>query len=111
MHEMEEQLEKHGIAGKIKRGYERPIMIHRAIFGSVERFTGILCEHYAGKWPFFISPRQLLVVPSHNGINKYAKYVKEQFEGFGIFADCDLGTKTMNKKIREVSLSELIIMV
>ena len=44
----------------------RPVMIHRAIFGSIERFMGILMEHFAGKWPFWLSPRQVTVIPVGN---------------------------------------------
>ncbi len=44
-------------------GYERPVMVHRAVLGSVERMIAILTEHFAGKWPFFLSPRQAQVVP------------------------------------------------
>jgi len=49
--------------GKLKAGNERPVVIHRAILGSVERMSAILIEHYAGKWPFWLSPRQVMVVP------------------------------------------------
>lgn len=44
-------------------GCARPVVIHRAIYGSFERFIAILCEHFAGKWPFWLSPRQILIVP------------------------------------------------
>ena len=47
----------------VPEGYARPVMIHRAIFGSFERMIGILTEHLAGKWPFWLSPRQILVIP------------------------------------------------
>jgi len=104
--ESEERLEKRGIEGKLKTGFERPVMIHRAILGSVERFTGILCEHYAGKWPFFISPRQIMVIPSHAGINDYCNYVKDQMTNFGFYCESDLGTNTLNKKIRNAQLAQ-----
>lgn len=47
----------------VKNGFERPVIIHRAIFGSLERFIAILCEHTGGKWDFWISPRQLKIIP------------------------------------------------
>jgi len=47
----------------VKNGFERPVIIHRAIFGSLERFIAILCEHTGGKWDFWVSPRQLKLIP------------------------------------------------
>lgn len=47
----------------LKPGFKRPVMIHRAILGSVERFMAILIEHLGGKWPFFLSPRQAIITP------------------------------------------------
>lgn len=47
----------------VRNGFERPVIIHRAIFGSLERFIAILCEHTGGKWDFWISPRQLKIIP------------------------------------------------
>ena len=56
-------------------GCARPVMIHRAMAGSIERFTAILCEHFAGKWPFWMSPRQVMVIPVGMGFLDYAKEV------------------------------------
>lgn len=94
-----ENLKNNGLCGKIKPGYERPVMIHRAIFGSVERFTAILCEHFGGKWPLFISPRQICVIPTHAGLNDYCKWVAAQYTNYGLFADADVSGKQMKKKI------------
>jgi threonyl-tRNA synthetase len=58
-----------------KPGFARPVMIHRAVLGSVERFIAILCEHTAGKWPFFVSPRQIVVIPISENFTEYAKKV------------------------------------
>ena len=55
----------------LKRGFRRPIIVHRAILGSIERFMAILIEHVAGKWPFFCSPRQIMVVPISEKANDY----------------------------------------
>ena len=97
--EKEMRLENHGLEGKVKPGYERPVMIHRAIFGSVERFTAILCEHFGGKWPFFLSPRQICIVPTHAGLNDYCEWLAKQYQNFGLFADADLTGKQFKKKI------------
>ena len=101
-----EILKAKGLEGKIKAGFERPVMVHRAIFGSLERFTAILCEHFGGKWPFFLSPRQVLVVPTHAGMNEYCEWLAKQYQSFGIYAEADLSSKTMNKKVREGQVGE-----
>jgi len=58
-------------------GCARPVMIHRAMAGSIERFTAILCEHFAGKWPLWLSPRQVIVIPVGMGFLDYAKEVAQ----------------------------------
>lgn len=82
-------------------------MIHRAILGSVERMIAILCENYAGKWPFWLSPRQCLVVPIGPVFDEYAKSVGQTIRkaGFQCEVDLDDGT-TMNKKIRNGQLAQ-----
>ncbi|XP_046649667.1 threonine--tRNA ligase 1, cytoplasmic-like isoform X1 [Daphnia pulicaria] len=86
---------------------EKPVIIHRAILGSVERMIAILTESYAGKWPFWLSPRQCVVVPVGPVFDGYAQQVREQIAaaGFRITADIDAGD-TMNKKIRNGQLSQ-----
>ena len=81
-------------------------MIHRAMAGSIERFTAILCEHYAGKWPFWLSPRQILIVPVGVGFYDYAQEVQKIFHAAGIFIDVDLSGNTLQKKIRTGQLSQ-----
>merc|ERR1740138_1898073 len=61
-------------------GSERPVLVHRAVLGSVERMIAILTEHFAGKWPFFLSPRQALVVPVSKAFNDYALEVQNQLQ-------------------------------
>lgn len=61
-----------------KDEYDTPIMIHRAIFGSVERFMALLIDHYAGKWPFWLSPRQAVVIPINDSHKEYAKKIVQQ---------------------------------
>lgn len=80
--------------------YERPVMIHRAILGSVERMTAILTEHFAGKWPFWLSPRQVLVVPVGVKYQDYAQKVRDQLWDAGFYADVDLTGNTLQKKVR-----------
>ncbi|KAG0687716.1 threonyl-tRNA synthetase [Pichia californica] len=78
----------------------RPVMIHRAILGSVERMTAILTEHFAGKWPFWLSPRQVLVVPVGVKYNEYAEEVRQKLHNAGFYADVDVTGNTLQKKVR-----------
>ena len=79
----------------------RPVMIHRAILGSVERMTAILTEHFKGKWPFWMSPRQILVVPVGVKFFEYAQSLQHQLsKKFGFYADVDVSGNTLQKKIR-----------
>lgn len=80
--------------------YERPVMIHRAILGSVERMSAILTEHFAGKWPFWLSPRQILVVPVGVKYQDYAQEVRDKMHDAGFYADVDLSGNTLQKKVR-----------
>jgi threonyl-tRNA synthetase len=70
-----------------KPGYARPVMIHRAIAGSFERFIAILTEHFGGKWPFWLSPRQVLVIPIVPALNDYCEEVQKIFRAQGFHAD------------------------
>ncbi len=81
-----------------------PVMIHRAIVGSPERFMGILIEHYAGKFPLWLSPRHVMVVPVAEPFFDYAKKTCEELKKEGIIVECDLGTNSLNKKIREAEM-------
>ncbi|XP_025833433.1 threonine--tRNA ligase, cytoplasmic isoform X3 [Agrilus planipennis] len=86
---------------------KRPVIIHRAILGSVERMIAILTESYAGKWPFWLSPRQAMVIPVGPVFDEYAEEVqKKVFDaGFMCEVDNDAGD-TMNKKIRNAQLAQ-----
>jgi len=92
--------------GKLRPGFERPVIIHRAILGSIERMSAILIEHYAGKWPFWLSPRQIMVVPISDKFNSYAQWVERQLMLHGFYAECELSSKTLNKKVRESQLAQ-----
>ncbi|XP_061622285.1 threonine--tRNA ligase 1, cytoplasmic, partial [Phyllopteryx taeniolatus] len=85
----------------------RPVIIHRAILGSVERMIAILTENYAGKWPLWISPRQVMVVPVNPSCEDYAKKVCKEFTSAGMMADADLDSGCLlNKKIRNAQLAQ-----
>lgn len=86
--------------------FARPVILHRAILGSVERMVALLCEHYAGKWPFWLSPRQCLVIPVSEDAFEYARYVKDALHGRGFSAETDLGSSTLKKKVREAQLAQ-----
>ncbi|CUM64829.1 uncharacterized protein PRCAT00002444001 [Priceomyces carsonii] len=80
---------------------QRPVMIHRAILGSVERMTAILTEHYKGKWPFWLSPRQILVVPVGVKYIDYAQKLQQKLsKEYLFYADVDTSGNTLPKKVR-----------
>merc|ERR1712241_124541 len=86
---------------------KHPVIIHRAILGSVERMVAVLTENFGGKWPFWLSPRQAMVVPVGLPFNNYAKEIAEllKSKGFCAEADTDDGN-TMNKKVRNAQLAQ-----
>ncbi|KAH8726630.1 hypothetical protein GQ44DRAFT_679051 [Phaeosphaeriaceae sp. PMI808] len=86
-------------------GYARPVMIHRAIYGSFERFIAIVTEHFAGRWPFWISPRQIMVIPVMPSANDYVREVQAQLRKHHLHADIDISGNTMQKKIRTAQLA------
>jgi threonyl-tRNA synthetase len=88
-----------------------PVMLHRALFGSLERFIGILIEHYAGKLPLWLSPVQTVILPISQDFNDYAKKVFEQFIKAGINCEVDLKNQKINYKIREHSLAKIPILL
>ncbi|KKK14914.1 hypothetical protein P175DRAFT_0504100 [Aspergillus ochraceoroseus IBT 24754] len=87
-------------------GRARPVVIHRAIIGSFERFLGILIEHFGGKWPFWISPRQILIVPVMPSVNDYVEELQEILRGDKLNVDIDISGNTMQKKIRTGQLAQ-----
>ena len=88
-------------------GKKVPVMLHRALFGSLERFIGILIEHYAGKLPLWLSPTQVIVLPISEENNSYAKKVFEDLFKEGIKCEVDLKNQKINYKIREHSLAKV----
>ena len=79
----------------------RPIVIHRVIFGSIERFIGILIEHFAGKFPTWLSPIQVKILPISDKFLNYSNEVKEKLEAVGVRVEIDLRTEKIGYKIRE----------
>ena len=88
-----------------------PVMLHRALFGSLERFIGILIENYAGKFPFWISPLQTVVIPISEDFEDYAKNVSEKIKEVGMSSIVDLKNHNLNYKIREHSLAKIPVLL
>jgi len=88
-----------------------PIMIHRAIFGSFDRFIGILTEHYAGAFPLWLSPVQVKILPIADAHHEYAKQVLNKFEEVGIRVELDDRQEKIGYKIREAQLQKIPYMI
>ena len=88
-----------------------PVMLHRALFGSLERFIGILIEHYSGKLPFWISPLQTMVIPVSDEFDNYAQSVNKELRAVGISSEVDLKNHNLNYKIREHSLKKIPLLL
>eukprot|EP00526_Cylindrotheca_closterium_P008553 CAMPEP_0113625776 /NCGR_PEP_ID=MMETSP0017_2-20120614/13319_1 /TAXON_ID=2856 /ORGANISM="Cylindrotheca closterium" /LENGTH=822 /DNA_ID=CAMNT_0000535911 /DNA_START=73 /DNA_END=2541 /DNA_ORIENTATION=+ /assembly_acc=CAM_ASM_000147 len=86
--------------------FARPVMVHRAMLGSVERMFAVLCEHWGGKWPLWCSPRQLMIVPVHNRFNDYCETVRAKFHQAGFYVDVDTSKNTFQKKVRNAQLAQ-----
>ena len=89
----------------------RPVMLHRAVFGTFERFIGLLIEHYAGKLPFWLAPRQVVVAPIVSDANEYAEAVTAQLRAAGVRAEADLRNEKINYKVREHSLTKVPVIL
>ncbi|KLJ07220.1 threonyl-tRNA synthetase [Blastomyces silverae] len=87
-------------------GRARPVVIHRAIIGSFERFFGIIIEHFGGKWPFWLSPRQILIVPVMPAVNDYVEELQQILKGDKLNVDIDISGNTMQKKIRTGQIAQ-----
>ena len=88
-----------------------PVMLHRALFGSLERFIGILIENYAGKFPFWISPLQTVVIPISEEFDDYAIEVSKKIKEVGISSIVDLKKHNLNYKIRDHSLAKIPLLL
>jgi threonyl-tRNA synthetase len=87
--------------------YARPVMLHRVIFGSLERFIGTLIEHYAGNFPLWLSPQQVIVLPLKDEVLGFAKEVTDKLTAGGIRASLDTSSETLNKKIRNAEIQKI----
>ena len=90
---------------------KQPVMIHRALFGSIERFFGVLTEHYAGAFPPWLAPVQVRAIPVADSINDYLSDVVKQFKKAGIRAEIDTSDDRMQKKVRNAQLEKIPFMM
>ena len=90
---------------------KQPVMIHRALFGSIERFFGVLTEHYAGAFPPWLAPVQVRAIPVADSINDYLSDVVKRFKKAGIRADIDTSDDRMQKKVRNAQLEKIPFMM
>jgi threonyl-tRNA synthetase len=81
-------------------------MVHRAMLGSVERMFAVLTEHWGGRWPFWLSPRQAIIVPIDLKFAEYACNLQQQIHDAGYHVDVDETPRTLNKKVREAQLAQ-----
>jgi len=86
---------------------QRPIMIHRVIYGSIERFFGILIEHFAGKFPLWMAPVQTILLPINDDLVPHANDVRIKLEKAGIRTEVDDRAESLNKKVRDAQLSNI----
>ena len=92
-------------------GRSRPYMVHRAILGSLERFLGVLIEHYAGAFPLWLAPTQVMVIPIADRHQEYADSVKQRLEADGYRVEVDGRSERMNLKIRNAQLQKVPYML
>jgi threonyl-tRNA synthetase len=89
----------------------RPVMVHRALFGSVERFFGVLIEHYAGAFPFWLAPVQIAVLPITDRINEYAEKIGAEFKNAGFRVEINTKSDKIGAKIRDAQLQKVPFML
>jgi threonyl-tRNA synthetase len=85
----------------------QPVMVHRALFGSVERFFGVLIEHYAGAFPLWLAPVQVGIVPISERHVDYAKKIQSQLQNAGLRVELDARNEKMNAKIRDLTMQKI----
>jgi threonyl-tRNA synthetase len=86
--------------------FARPVIVHRAMLGSVERMFAVLCEHYGGKWPLWLSPRQVMVVPIHADWYDYCQLIRDKLHAEGFYVDVDLSKNTFKKKVANAQVAQ-----
>ncbi|MFQ5933519.1 MAG: His/Gly/Thr/Pro-type tRNA ligase C-terminal domain-containing protein, partial [Dehalococcoidia bacterium] len=89
----------------------RPFMVHRALLGSLERFMGVLIEHYGGAFPVWLAPVQSVIIPITDGHLDYANRVAEELQSAGLRVEVDERSERMNLKIREAQLQKVPYML
>ncbi|MFP4477781.1 MAG: threonine--tRNA ligase [Desulfatibacillaceae bacterium] len=89
----------------------RPVMIHRVIYGSIERFFGILVEHFAGRFPLWLAPVQAVVMPMNDELVEYAAGVQDELFQKGLRVDLDDRTESIKKKVRDAQLNKIPLML
>ncbi len=89
----------------------RPVMIHRVIYGSIERFFGVLVEHFAGKFPLWLAPVQAVVLPINDELAPYGEKIKQELEASGLRCEIDTRTESLKKKIREAQLNYIPLII
>ena len=89
----------------------RPVMIHRVVFGSIERFIGILIEHFAGAFPVWLAPEQVRVIPISEAHRAYANQIAKELDGAGVRVSSDCRSEKMGYKIREAQLQKVPYML
>ncbi len=89
----------------------RPIMVHRALFGSVERFFGVLIEHYAGAFPFWLAPVQITVLPITDRINDYAEKIAKELKESGFRVEANTKSDKIGAKIRDAQIQKIPFML
>ena len=89
----------------------RPVMVHRALFGSVERFFGVLIEHYAGAFPMWLSPVQVAVLPITDRVNEYASSVAAELKAAGLRVEANLRSDKIGAKIRDAQMQKVSFML
>ncbi len=90
----------------MKPNLQRPVIIHRAILGSLERFMAILIEHLGGKWPLWLSPRQAKLLPISASHSEYCERVAKEMQRLGWEVEVDTTDNSLNKKVRNAQLKQ-----
>jgi len=99
----------HYIGSDNSRHY--PVMIHRALLGSFERFFGILIEHYNGEFPFWLAPLQIVILPISDKFNEYSLKVYDIIKSKGFRVEIDLKANSLNYKIRQYEKLKIPVMI
>ena len=89
----------------------RPVMVHRALFGSIERFFGVLIEHYAGAFPMWLAPVQVAVLPITDRINEYAEKIAQELRAAGLRVEVNVRNDKIGAKIRDAQMQKVPFML